>query len=68
MDDYTIKIQTPLKTHYLNKMTKLDVETFKDQLNAFLLSENSAFFFIEIEDGELLLPYNLLNESEITIF
>ena len=65
---YTIRVQTPNKTHYIKDLTNSDVIEFKEQLNVFLTNENMAFFQIEIPDAELLLPFEILMNTEITIY
>ena len=66
--NYTIQIQTPNKTHYIKDLLEDDVFNFETQLNMFLASDNMAFFTVEVPDGKLLLPFEILMNTEITIY
>ena len=65
---YTIKLQTPTSTHHINNLTEDDTINFQANLASFLLDDTMALFTIEVPEGTLILPYNILMNTEITIY
>ena len=65
---YTIRIQTPNKTHYIKDFTEYQLTAFEESLNAFLMDDSTALFSVEVPEGRLILPFDLLMSSEITIY
>jgi hypothetical protein len=65
---YTIKIQTPYDEYYLHDYSLEDKNLFLAHLQDFLINEDMAFFNIIQNNGEILLPFQSLINSEITIY
>ena len=64
---YNIKIRTPYNTYYLDNYTKNDVIQFKDSLETYMGSDYSMFSFF-VNNNEVLLPLELMHQSEILIY
>jgi len=65
---YTIKIQTPYDEYYLHDYSLEDKNLFLAHLQDFLIAKDMVFFNVLHEDAEILLPYQSLINSEITIY